>query len=148
MSFASLIPWALSAFGAASSLSGSRAEGDRLEAQAVAQEYTAVETELAGRSQAASIRAQADDIIGSTVSAAAGSGVVVSTGSVLDVIEESAYNIELDALTIESDAKRTAEAQRKGAQSSRDAKPSGVSTLLGAFGSAAAGYSQGLQING
>lgn len=131
-----------------SSLLGSRSKSKGLENQAEAFEYAAIETELSGRSQAAAVRDQADAIIGSQVSAAAGSGVQIDTGSVLDVIMETAYNIELDALTIESDAKRSAEAQRKGAASSRSAKPSGVSTLLGAFGAGASGYARGLQING
>lgn len=130
-----------------SSLLGSKSQSQGLESQAQAQEFSALEVEESGRSQAAAVRRQADSIIGSTISAAAGSGVQVGTGSVMDVIEDTAYNIELDALTIESDAKRSAEALRKGASSSRAAKPSGVSTLLGAFGAGASGYATGLQIN-
>jgi len=134
--------------GVISSLLGSRSKSEGLEAQAKAQEYTAIETELSGRSQAQAVRRQANEIIGAQVSAAAGSGVQIDTGSVIDVIEDTAFKIELDALTIESDAKRAADAQRKGASSSRAAKPSGVSTLLGAFGSGMSGYAQGLKING
>jgi hypothetical protein len=138
----------LGGLGALTSIMGSQSDSQGLENQAISQEYSAIEAELSGRSQAASIRRQASAIIGSQVTAAAGSGVQVDTGSVLDVIEESAYNIELDALTVESDSKRQAEALRAGAASSRSAKPSGVSTLLGAFGAGASGYATGLSING
>jgi hypothetical protein len=138
----------LGGIGVLSSLLGSQSQSQGLENQAVSQEYAARETLLSGRSQANLLRRQADAMTGAQVTAAAGSGVQVDTGSVLDVIEDTAYSIELDALTIESDAKRQAEAQRKGAASSRSAKPSGVSTLLGAFGAGASGYATGLSING
>jgi hypothetical protein len=138
----------LGGLGVLSSLLGSQSQSQGLENQAVSQEYAARETLLSGRSQANLLRRQADAMTGAQVTAAAGSGVQVDTGSVLDVIEDTAYSIELDALTIESDAKRQAEAQRKGAASSRSAKPSGVSTLLGAFGAGASGYATGLNING
>ena len=131
-----------------SSLLGSKSQSDSLENQAESFEYAAIETLLSGQSQAAAVRRQASAIVGSQIAAAAGSGVQVDTGSVLDVIEDTAYNIELYALTIESDSKRQAEAQRKGASSARSAKPSGVSTLLNAFGAGASGYAQGLKING
>lgn len=138
----------LGGLGVASSLLGSQSQSKQLDYNAEAQEYAAIETELSGQSRALAIRDQADAILGAQVAAAAGSGVQIDTGSVLNVIEESAYNIELDALTVESDAKRQAAAQRKGAASTLAAKPSGVSTLLGAFGAGASGYARGLQING
>lgn len=144
---AAAIPFVMAGLSVAGSASASSAQGEQLENQAKAQEFSAIETEAQGRSQAAAIRSQADSIIGSTVAAAAGSGVQVDTGSVLDVIEESAFNIEMDALTVESDAMRQAEGQLLGAASSRSAKPSGISTLLGAFGSGASGYATGLSIN-
>lgn len=144
----SAIPLLGAAIGVFGKVSQDKAQSQSLENQAEANEFAAKEIEWSGRSQARAIRNQADSIIGSTVSFAAGSGVQVDTGSVLDVIEESAFNIEMDALTIEADAARAAEGQRIGAQSARAAKPSGISTLLGAFGAGASGYATGLQING
>lgn len=138
----------LAGLGVASSLLGSQSQSRGLENQAESFEFSAIETELSGFSQAKRIREQAEVITGQQISAAAGSGVQVDTGSVLDLIEDTAYKIELDALTVESDSKRQAEGLRKGAASSRSAKPSGVSTLLAAFGAGASGYAQGLQING
>jgi hypothetical protein len=138
----------LGGISALSSVLGSQSKSQGLENDAASQEYAARETLLSGRSQANLLRRQADAMTGAQVTAAAGSGVQVDTGSVLDVIEESAYNIELDALTTESDSKRQAEALRTGAASARSAKPSGVSTLLGAFGAGASGYATGLNING
>ena len=145
---AAVIPYALAGLGAASSMSASQSQESQLEAQAVAQEKAAEETMLQGYSQSAQVRSQADDIIGSTVSAAVGSGVQADTGSVLDVIKESAFNIELDALTIESDAKRQAQNQKQTAANIRASKPTGVQKLLGAFGSGASGYASGMAING
>ena len=138
----------LAGLGVASSLLGSQSDSRGLENQAESFEFAARETLLSGYSQAKLLRDQADAMTGAQVSAAAGSGVQIDTGSVLDVIEDTAYKIELDALTVESDSKRQAEAQRKGATSARAAKPSGVSTLLKAFGAGASGYAQGLKING
>jgi len=93
--------------GAASSLMQTSKQNEQIEQQAQAQEYAAAETLISGQSRAANIRSQSDQVTGATKAAAAGSGVQVDTGSVLDVIEESAFNIELDALTTESDARRS-----------------------------------------
>ncbi len=130
------------------SMSGSSSEAEQLENQAIALEFQATETILQGRAKATSIRGQEEAVMGATKSAASGSGVQVDTGSVLDVMEQNAFSIELDARTVESNASRAAEGLRKGAKSARLAKPTGMTTLLGAFGSGASGYAAGQSING
>ena len=139
---------AMGALGVGSSLMNSANQSEQIENQAQQQEYAAGQTLLQGRSQASAIRSQESEILGATKAAASGSGVQVGTGSVLDVIEESAFNIELDALTTESNSKRSAANQLETAASTRASKPSALSSLLGAFGSGASGYSSGLQLKG
>lgn len=145
---AAAIPWVTGGLSLASSLSQSRAESANYESQAVAQEIAADEDRRVGSEQSALIRAQSDEVTGSTVSKAAGSGVVVSTGSVLDVIAENAYNIEMDALATEESAERAATAKEIEAANLRASKPSGISTLLSATGSAVSGYASGLSLLG
>ena len=113
-----------------------------LEGQARALELRADALEKEGFAQETAIRRQKDQVIGQQRSAAAGSGVDVSTGSVLDVIEDSAFNIEMDALTTRNSYANQAAAMRTEASMTRAAKPSGLSTLLGAAGTAAGGYAQ------
>ena len=115
---------AMGALGVGSSLMNSANQSEQIENQAQQQEYAAGQTLLQGRSQASAIRSQESEILGATKAAAAGSGVQVGTGSVLDVIEESAFNIELDALTTESNSKRSAANQLETAASTRASKPS------------------------
>jgi len=134
--------------GAASSLMQTSKQNEQIEQQAQAQEYAAAETLISGQSRAANIRSQADQVTGATKAAAAGSGVQVDTGSVLDVIEESAFNIELDALTTESDARRSYTNQMATAASTRSSKASSFEALLGAVGSGASGYASGAQAFG
>lgn len=140
---AALIP---AAIGVGSSLLSSQSQNEQIENQAQAQEYAAGETLYSGRSQASQIRSQADSVTGATKAAAAGSGVMVGTGSVLDTLEESAFNIELDALTTETDAKRSYANQMATAASTRASKASGLSMLLGASGSGLSGYAMGKQL--
>ena len=137
------IPIATMALSAASSAAQSSAQGQQMENQAQALESRADATEKEGFAQETAIRRQKDQVIGQTVSAAAGSGVDVSTGSVLDVIEDSAFNIEYDALTARASAANQATAMRQEAAYTRAAKPSGISTLLGAGGAGMSGYAAG-----
>ncbi len=139
---------AMAGLGAASSIMQSQQQNKQIEYNAQAQEAQAQETLYAGRSQASSVRSQLDKVTGSVKASAAGSGVAVDSGSVLDVIEESAFNIEMDALTLESDAKRSAANQMATAANTRKSKTSGLGMLLGAFGSGASGYASGLQLKG
>lgn len=143
---AAAIPFVIGGLSAASSIQQSGAEAASYESQAVAQTVAAREDRRVGSEQSSLIRSQADDLIGSTVSTAAGSGVEVSSGSVLDVIADTAYNIEMDALITEESAERSAKSKEIEAANLRAAKPSGISTLLGATGSAASGYASGLSM--
>lgn len=132
---------------AASSISQAKKENEQIDYNAEAQEAQAQETLYAGRSQATNIRSQSDSVTGSVKAAAAGSGVSASSGSVMDVIEQSAFNIEMDALTIESDAARSAENQIATAGNMRKSKTSGLGMMLGAVGSGASGYASGAQLS-
>ncbi|AUR93056.1 coil containing protein [Vibrio phage 1.182.O._10N.286.46.E1] len=123
-------------------LFGASEEKKALENQAQALEARADSLDLEGFAQETAIRRQKDAVIGQTVSAAAGSGVDVTTGSVLDVIEDSAFNIEMDAMTMRNTYANQATALRQEAANTRAAKPSGLSTLLGAAGTAAGGYAK------
>jgi hypothetical protein len=130
-----------------------------LEQKAKTLESEALEINLQGRSRAQAIRSGSDEAVGSIVSGAAGSGVMVNTGSVLDLIEESAFNIEMDALTVEDDAKRSSSSRLLEARSAREAKPdgtthipfshgaSGLSTMLSVVGSGLSGYAKGTAIS-
>lgn len=120
----------------------SQAQRQQLENQAVALERRAQATMREGGQQAQMIRAQEDEIQGKTMSAAAGSGVEVSTGSVLDTIKDTAFNIEMDAQTAMSNAASQADALRTEAAYTRAAKPSGASTLLGMAGQGLTGFAQ------
>lgn len=139
---------AAAAVGAATGLNvlggffGAEEQKAGLENQARALELRADALEKEGFAQETAIRRQKDQVIGQQRSAAAGSGVDVSTGSVLDVIEDSAFNIEMDAMTTRNTYANQAAAMRTEAAATRAAKPSGLSTLLGAAGTAAGGYAQ------
>lgn len=123
-------------------IQSSREQSKQMENQAVALEAQADALRKEGFAQETAIRGQADAIAGQQIAGAAGSGVMTNTGSVLDVIEDTAYNIELDALTTRANYEREAQATEQGAANYRSAKPSGISTLLGAAGTAASGYAQ------
>lgn len=123
-------------------ISAAEEQKAQLEGQAQALEGRADALEKEGFAQETAIRRQKDQVIGQQRSAAAGSGVDVSTGSVLDVIEDSAFNIEMDAMTTRNSYANQAAAMRAEASMTRAAKPSGLSTLLGAAGTAAGGYAQ------
>lgn len=123
-------------------ISAAEEQKAQLESQAQALEARADATEKEGFAQETAIRRQKDQFIGQQRSAAAGSGVDVSTGSVLDVIEDSAFNIEMDAMTTRTSYANQALAMRQEAAMTRAAKPLGLSTLLGAAGTAAGGYAQ------
>lgn len=138
----------MAAVSAVGSSAESSAQGAQLEAQAVTQEYQADEIVREASNQAERIRASKDQIIGSTVSSAAGSGVEVSTGSVLDLIGENAFNVEMDAMITEQNAQRQARELRRSAEFTRANKPSGVSSLLSGFGGGMSGYASGLQLAG
>lgn len=127
----------------ASSVSQSNAQGQQLENQAQALEARAAATEKEGFAQETAIRRQKDQVIGQTVSAAAGSGVDVTTGSVLDSIEDSAFNFEMDAMTARTSAANQATAMRQEAAYTRAAKPSGLSTLLGGASAGVSGFASG-----
>jgi len=139
---------AAAAIGAATGLNviggflGAEEQKAGLENQARALELRADALEKEGFAQETAIRRQKDQVIGQQRSAAAGSGVDVTTGSVLDVIEDSAFNIEMDAMTTRTSYANQALAMRQEAAMTRAAKPSGLSTLLGAAGTAAGGYAQ------
>lgn len=112
------------------------AENNRasLEAKAKALGRKAAALDSQGAIEEVNVRSQKDAVIGSIVSAAVGSGVVASTGSVLDVIEESAFNIEMDALTARNNLSMQANDARIEAGAARAAKPGKtnlVKTLLG-----------------
>jgi len=126
--------------GVTSSLLGSSEQSAGLEAQAQSLEAQADVVQKRGAAEALNLRSQADQILGQNVASAAGSGVVTSTGSVLDTIEENARNIEMDALTIEQNAREDAAALRYEAAATRQSKPSGLSTLLGAGASGLGAY--------
>jgi len=144
---AAAIPVVLGVLGAASSVQSDAADEKSLNNQAVALEVKANETRAEGNEQATAIRAQKDEVIGSTISTAAAAGVVVNTGSVLDAIEESAYNIEMDALTTQESSERQARSYEIEAEQTRAGASSGISTLLSATGSAASGYASGLSLS-
>lgn len=132
---AAAVPFVIAGISALASIKGSEAQGAQLENQAQALESRADAVEKEGFAQETAIRRQKDQVIGQTRSAAAGGGVDVTTGSVLDVIEDSAFNIEMDALTARTSAANEAQALRQEAAYTRAAKPSGIATLLGAGGS-------------
>lgn len=141
---AAAVPWVLGGLGVASTVMGASAEAQQYENQAVAMEAKAQSIKEQGAAQANAIREQRDPILGAVTANAAGSGVEVGTGSVLDVIRDNAFNIEMDALTALSNAEKEAQATRVGAQNMRAAKPSGISTLLGGFGAGLSGYASGM----
>lgn len=74
-------------------------------------------------------RLKVSQLKGQQRSALAGSGVVVDSGSALDVLSDTAYFGEMDALTIRSNAEREAYQSRIGAQNFR-----AESTLLALSG--------------
>lgn len=143
---AAAIPFVMGGLSAASSLQGSAAQTKQLNNQAAALDARAIEVRKQGSDQAKAIRDQRDQVIGSTVSQAAGSGVEVGTGSVLDAIEQSAFNIEMDALKTTETAEKTARSMELEGRFSRAGAPSGLTTLLGATGSGMSGYSAGLSM--
>lgn len=108
--------------------------------QADALDSRADALEKEGFAQETLIRSQKDQVIGQQVSAAAGSGADVTTGSVLDVIEDSAFNIEMDALTTRSNYTSEAVAARQEGENIRAAKPTGLATLMGGASAGASGY--------
>lgn len=126
--------------GGLSSLLQSQEKKEQIENQARALEFKANALEKEGFYNETLIRRQKDIILGQQVSSAAGSGVQVGTGSVLDVIEDTAFNIEMDAITTRTNYANQAVALRQEAQLTRSAKPSGLSTLLGVAGAGASGY--------
>jgi len=128
--------------GVLGNISGANEQKQQLENQAQALEGRADALEKEGFFQETSIRNQKDKYIGAQTASASGSGVQVSTGSVLDLIEDTAFNIEMDAMTTRTNYAKQATVLREEASMTRAAKPSGLSTLLGAGGTAASGYSQ------
>lgn len=135
------------AAGAAMSAYGSLQQG---KAQAAAANYEAQVAQnnarLAlenGAVQEQAQRQQMQGLIGQQRAAYAASGVALDSGSALGVIEGTARQGELDALTIRADARQQAQNFRSqatmGRFSARNAKTSG---MLGAVGSLLGGATQ------
>lgn len=122
---------------------GAHAEAQSLENQAQSLELRADMTRREGADQSALIRSQKDPILGQVTAQAAGGGVEVGTGSVLDVIKDNAFNIEMDALTTMESAARQANTMDIEAKYARAGKPSGIGTLLGTAGAGLSGWSAG-----
>ena len=125
------------------SVQGAQATEQQLENQAQALELRSKLIRREGADQAEMIRGQKDPILGQVTAQAAGGGVEVSTGSVLDVIKDNAFNIEMDALTTMETSNRQANTAQIEAANTRAGKPTGLSTLLGAVGSGMSGYAAG-----
>lgn len=132
----------VSALGAAE---GAQATEQQLENQAQSLELRADMTRKEGSEQAALIRSQKDPILGQVTAQAAGGGVEVGTGSVLDVIKDNAFNIEMDALTTMESANRQANVAEIEAGYARAGAPSGLGTMLGVAGAGMQGWSAGKQ---
>ena len=119
-----------------SSLLGSSAQNEQLENQAQALERRSKAVTKEAAAQSLSIRKQSDVLEGQVTASAAGSGVAVNTGSIADLIEQNAFNMEMDALTVQQSAQSQADAMNKDAYASRQSKASGLEMLFGAAGSA------------
>lgn len=124
-----------------SSMLGAKSQREQLEQQAQQLTYDAAAVAKDGYYQERKIREMTPKAVGATKSAAVGSGVEIS-GSVLDAIEETAFNIEMDALTTRENATQQANVKFQQAADLRNSKPSGLSTLLGVGGQALSGYAQ------
>jgi len=155
MAAAPVIGAGLGVFGALSGASQQRgqiaAQQQQIEYEAQALEAKAKDLVYEGGLQEQYVRRQAKGNEGRMVASAAGSGVVVSTGSVLDAIKENAFNIEMDALTERGNYERQAKATWQQAQNVRAGSPrqaSGIGTLIGAAGAGLGGYAAGLSIAG
>lgn len=109
--------------------------------QAYAMRTQAAQQKSQGAAQESQIREQGDRYVSQGIAASAGSGVAYS-GSVQDAIEESMYNIELDAVRTRENALQSAYATEAGAQAALNSAPSGLSTLLNVGSSVASGYAQ------
>lgn len=142
------IPFIMMGMAAMGSMSEANAAKQQAENQSKALENQAKDLEAEGSYQESMIRSQTPIIEGQIVAGAAGSGAVVNTGSVLDVIKQNAFNIEMDAQTTRRNYEKQAQAARQDAANARAGAPTQISTLLNVGGSAASGYASGMSMAG
>lgn len=142
------IPFVMMAFSAIGSMNEQNAQEAMLNNQAKALDDKAEDLKFEGAVQESAIRDQSDFIEGQIISSAAGSGVQANTGSVLDVINQNAFNIEMDAITTRENYFNQAKTLEQEAKAARAGIPSGLSTLTQTAGAAASGYASGLNMAG
>ena len=92
--------------GAAGAYLGAQAQADAAHQQAKVSGYLARDAILRGRREEQAERERVRRILGMQRAAFGASGGVVDVGSALDVLEDTAYFGELDALTIRANAER------------------------------------------
>lgn len=123
------------------------------EANAAEAERAAVDARIRGASGVGDIRAQGSKVIGEQRAAAAGAGVDVGSGSVLDVISQTRVMSELDVARLKNNALREAygykvQANNLYEQGNLAAKGGilgvGSSILTGVSGAVNTGYQSGL----
>lgn len=135
-------PLAIAAVQAVGQMQQAQAQGQAVEQQAQNIETNAYLTKKEGLAQETNIRSQKDRVLGAQVAAAAGSGVDVTKGSVMDALKQSAFDIEMDAITARENALTQSAMMKREAELTRMQKPSGLETLLGVGGTAMQGYGQ------
>lgn len=128
---------------------GAQAQADQARAQAKVSGYLARDAIERGRREEQAARERARRILGMQRAAFGASGGVVDVGSALDVLEDTAYFGELDALTIRANAEREAWYHRSNrAQAMAAASDYRMQGYIGAASSLLAGAGSYAQIAG
>lgn len=155
----SLATWGIIASAAGTAVSagaaivGAQAQADQARSQARVSKFLAQDAIDRGRREERAERERMQRILGMQRAAFGASGAVVDVGSALDVLEDTAYFGELDALTIRANAEREAWFHRSNASQARAAASdyvrqgyigAGVTLLAGAAGTALQGSELGV----
>ncbi len=155
MCWMALIPAAIAVVGGVMQAQNSKQQGDyssdMLQKNAAFKNKAADETEIAGNTSADWQRVKTKQAIGTQRTALAANGVDVNSGSASQLQDDTAMLGELDALTIQNNAAREAYGYRVQAtqdldnsvQVVKNAKNSGIGSILGGVGSAFGSFAGG-----
>lgn len=155
MCWMALIPAAIAVVGGVMQAQNSKQQGDyssdMLQKNAAFKNKAADETEIAGNTSADWQRVKTKQAIGTQRTALAANGVDVNSGSASQLQDDTAMLGELDALTIQNNAAREAYGYRVQAtqdldnsvQVVKNAKSSGIGSILGGVGSAFGSFAGG-----
>lgn len=155
MCWMALIPAAIAVVGGVMQAQNSKQQGDyssdMLQKNAAFKNKAADETEIVGNTSADWQRVKTKQAIGTQRTALAANGVDVNSGSASQLQDDTAMLGELDALTIQNNAAREAYGYRVQAtqdldnsvQVVKNAKNSGIGSILGGVGSAFGSFAGG-----